>query len=101
MAFVVAVGDEAQRQREAGKQQRPRIQVGDRAPATEADAGHAMVEVLAIGPVDRLSVLQALEHHEGGVEERHRQQDQRQHERDHRRCLHGGLDGDHTHQQPQ
>jgi hypothetical protein len=59
------------------------------------------MEMLAVGPVDRLPVLQALEHHEGGVQERHRKQDQRQHERDHRRRLHGGLDGDHTHQQPE
>ncbi len=57
------------------------------------------MEVLAVGAVDRLSVLQALEHHEGGVQERHGQQDQRQHERHHRGGLHGRLDGDDAHQQ--
>jgi len=99
VAFVVAVGDEAQRQRHAGEQQCPRVQVGDRAAAGEADARHAVVEVLAVGTVDRLAVLQALEHDEGRVQERHGQQDQRQHERHDRLGLDGRLDGDDPHQQ--
>jgi len=101
VALVVAVGDEPQRQRKPGEHQRPRVQVGDRAPAAEADARHAVVEVLAVGAVDRLAVLQPLEHHEGRVQERHGEQDQGQHERHHRRGLDGGLDRDHTHQQTQ
>lgn len=32
VAFVVGVGHEAQRERESGEHQRPRVQVGDRAP---------------------------------------------------------------------
>ena len=101
MAFVVAVGDEAQRQREAREQQRPRVQVGDRAPAGEADPRHAVMEMLAVGAIQRLSVLQALEQHEGGVQEGHREQDQRQHERDHRGGLDGRLNRYHPHQQAQ
>ncbi len=101
MPFVVAVGDEPQRQRHPRQQQRPRIQIGDRAATREADAGHAMVKVLAVGAVDRLPVLQPLEHYEGRVQKRDRQQDQRQHERDDRRRLDGGLHRDHAHQQPQ
>ncbi len=60
-----------------------------------------MVEMLAVGLVDRLPVLQALEHNERRVQERHGQQDQRQHERHHGRCLYGGLHGDDAHQQPE
>jgi hypothetical protein len=98
---VVAVRHESKRQRETREQQRPRVQVGDRAPVREADAGHAVVEVLAVGAVDRLPVLQALEHDERRVQERHGEQYQRQHERDDRRDLHGSLDRDHPHQQPE
>jgi hypothetical protein len=98
VAFVVAVGDEAQREREAGEHQGPGVEVGDGAPAGEADAGHAVVEMLAIGAIDGLLVLQPLEHHEGGVEEGDRQQDERQHEGDDGGGLHGGLHGDHPHQ---
>jgi hypothetical protein len=76
LAFVVGVGHEAQREREPGEHQRPRVQVGDRAPAGEPDAGHAMVEVLAVGGIDGTAVLQSLEHHERGVQERHGEQDQ-------------------------
>jgi hypothetical protein len=57
------------------------------------------MEVLAVGAVERLFVLQPLEHDEGRVEERHGEQDQRQHERDDGRRLHGRLDGDHAHQE--
>jgi hypothetical protein len=99
VAFVVAVGDEAQCQRHASEQQRPCVEIGDRAPAGEANARHAVVEVLAVGAVERLPVLQALEHHEGRVEKRHREQDQRQHERHDRLGLDRGLDGDDAHQQ--
>jgi hypothetical protein len=67
MPFVIAVGDEAQSQRQAGEHHRPCVQVGDRAPAREADTRHPMVEMLVVRPVDRLAVLQALEHHERGV----------------------------------
>ena len=101
MAFVIAVGHEAQRQREAREHQRPRVQVSDRPPAAEADPRHPVMEVLAVGSIDRLPVLQPLEHHEGRVEERHGQQDQRQHERHDRGCLDGCLDRDDAHQQPQ
>ena len=99
MAFVVAVGDEAQRQREPGEHQRPGVEVGDRAPAGEADARHAVMEVLAVGGVDRAPVLQPLEHDESRVEERHGEQDQRQHEREHDFGLDGALDGEAAHQQ--
>ncbi len=57
------------------------------------------MEVLAVGPVERLFVLQPLEHDERRVEERHGEQNQRQHERDDGRRLDGRLDGDHAHQQ--
>jgi hypothetical protein len=67
MPVVIAIGNEAQRQRKPGEHQCPRVQVGDRAPAREADARHAMVEVLAVWTVDRLSVLQPLEHDERSV----------------------------------
>jgi hypothetical protein len=96
---VVAVGNEAQRQRETREEQRPCVQVGDRAPAREADAGHAMVEVLAVGPVYRLLVLQPLEHDERRVQERDGEQDQRQHQGHDGGRLDGRLDGDHAHQQ--
>jgi hypothetical protein len=96
---VVAVGDEAKRQRQSGEHQRPGVQVGDRAAAGEADARHPVMEVLAVGAVDRLAVLQPLEHDERRVEERHGQQDQRQHERDDSRRLDGCLDRDHAHHQ--
>lgn len=58
-----------------------------------------MVEVLAVRPVDRLLVLQPLQHHERGIQERHREQDKGQHEGDDRRRLDSGLDRDHAHQQ--
>jgi hypothetical protein len=96
---VIAVGNEPQRQRETREHQRPRVQVGDRAAAGEADPRHAVVEVLAVGTVDRLLVLEPLEHHEGRVEERHGEQDQRQHERHHGGSLDSRLYGDHAHQQ--
>jgi hypothetical protein len=96
---MVGVGDEPQRERQAGEHQGPRVQVGDRAPAGEADAGHAVMEVLAVGGIYGALVLQALEHHEGSVEERDREQDQGQDEgHDHRR-LDRRLDGNHPHQQ--
>jgi hypothetical protein len=60
-----------------------------------------MVEVLAVGGVDRALVLQSLEHHECGVQERDGQQDQRQHERHDHRRLDSCLDGHHAHQQAQ
>ena len=96
---MVAVGDEAQRQRDPRQHQRPGIQVGDRAAARKADTRHAVVEVLAVGAVDRLLVLQPLEHDEGRVQERHRQQDQGQHERHHGGRLDRGLHSDAAHQQ--
>ncbi len=96
---MVAVGDETQRQREPGEHQRPGVQVGDRAAAREADPGHAMMEVLAVGAVDGLLVLEPLQHHEGRVQERHGEQDQRQHQRDHGLGLDRRLDRDHAHQQ--
>jgi len=99
MAFVIAVGDEAQRKRKAREHQRPRIQVGDRAAVAEADPGHSVMEVLAVGAVDGLPVLQALEHHEGGVQEWNGEQDERQHEGHHRRRLDRCLNGYHAHQQ--
>jgi hypothetical protein len=99
MTFVVGVGDEAQRERETGEHQRPRVQIGDRASAREADAGHAMVEVLAVGCVYGAAVLQALEHHECRVEERHREQDQGQHERHDGGGLDGSLDRHDSHEQ--
>ncbi len=98
---MVAVGNEAQRQRDAREHQRPGIEVGDRAPPREADPRHAVMEVLAVGSVDGLLVLHPLEHDEGGVEEGHREQDQRQHQRHHRSGLDRCLDGDHAHQQPE
>ncbi len=98
---MVRVGDEAQRQREPGEHQRPGVQVGDRAPVGEADPRHPVVEVLAVGLVDRLAVLQPLEHDEGRVQEGDRQQDQGQHEGDHRRRLDRRLDRYHAHQQAQ
>ena len=58
-----------------------------------------MVEVLVVGGVDRSLVLQALEHHEGGIEEWDRQQDQGQHERHDHRLLDRCLDGNHSHQE--
>ncbi len=97
--MVVAVGDEAQRQGDACEHQRPGVQVGDRAPVGEADSRHAMVEVLAVGTVDRLLVLQPLEDDERAIQERHREQDQGQHERHDGRGLDGCLDCDHAHQQ--
>jgi hypothetical protein len=98
VTFVVRVGDEPQREGETGEHQRPRVQVGDRAPRGEADAGHAVVKVLAVGGVYGALVLQALEHHERGVEERDGEQDQRQDEgHDHRR-LDRRLDCNHPHQ---
>jgi len=57
------------------------------------------MEVLAVGPVDRLAVLQPLEHDERRVEERHGEQDQRQHERHDGSRLDGRLDRDHAHQE--
>jgi hypothetical protein len=97
--FVVGVGNEAQGERETGKHQGPRVQVGDRAPAGEADTGHAVVEVLAVGSVDRALVLQSLEHHESGVQEGDREQDQGQHKGHYDRRLDGGLNRHHPHQQ--
>lgn len=96
---MVGVGHEPQRQRQPGEHQRPGVQVGNRAPAGEADARHPVMEVLAVGGVDRAPVLQALEHDEGRVEERHGEQDQRQHEGDDGRRLDRRLDGDDAHQQ--
>ena len=75
MAFVVGVRHEAQRERESGEHQRPCVQVGDRAAIGEPDACHAVMEVLAVGGVYGAAVLQALEHDEGRVEERHGEQD--------------------------
>jgi hypothetical protein len=96
---MVRVGDEAQGEREASEHQRPGVQVGDRAPVGEADAGHPVVEVLAVGLIDRLAVLEALEHDEGRVQEWDREQDQGQHERDDGGRLDRRLDRDHAHQQ--
>ncbi len=98
---MVAVGDEAQRQRDAGEHQRPGVEERDRAPAREADPRHAVMEVLAVGPIDRLLVLQPLEQHEGRVEERHREQDQRQHEGHDGGRLDRRLDDHDSHQQPE
>ncbi len=101
VAFVVAVGDEAKRESEAGEKQRPGVEVGNRAPAREADPGHPVMEVLIVGPVDRLAVLQALQHHEGRVEEGDGEQDQRQHQGDNGGRLDRRLDRDHAHQEAQ
>jgi hypothetical protein len=60
-----------------------------------------MVKVLAVRPVDRLLVLQALEHDEGRIEEGNRQQDERQHEGHDGSRLDRRLDRDHAHQQPE
>ena len=57
------------------------------------------MEVLAVGPVDGLLVLEALEHHERRVQEGHREQDQGKHEGHHGRRLHRRLDRDGAHQQ--
>jgi len=98
---VIAVGDEAQRERKTGEQQRPGVQVGDRASVGETDPCHPVMKVLAVGAVDRLAVLQPLEHDEGRVQEGNRQQDQGQHEGHDGRRLDRRLDGDHAHQQAQ
>jgi hypothetical protein len=74
---MVAVGDKPESQGKPGQQQRPDVQVGDRAPARKTDPGHSVMEVLAVPPVDRLAILQPLEHHERRVEEGHCQQHER------------------------
>ena len=78
VAVVVGVGDEAQGDGEPGEHQRPAVEVEDGAADAEADPGHAVMEVLAVGLVERLVVLEPLEHDERRVEERHGEQDQRQ-----------------------
>jgi len=57
------------------------------------------MKMLTVGTVDRLAVLQPLEHDERGVQKRHGEQDQGQHERHHGGRLDGRLDRDHAHQQ--
>jgi len=53
-----------------------------------------VVEVRAIGQVDRLAVLDPLRDHEPGVEDRHGENDQREYERDDRVRLQRALHGD-------
>jgi hypothetical protein len=60
-----------------------------------------MVEMLAVGAIEWLAVLQALEYHEGRVEKRYGEQDQRQHKRHYGLGLDSSLDGDDAHQQAQ
>ena len=95
MAVVVRVRDEAHRDREAGEQERPRVQVEDRAPLAEADPRHAVVEVVRVGRPRRAPVLEPPRDHEARVEERHGEDRERADERDQRvrlqRALHGGA----------
>ncbi len=98
---MVAVGDKAQRQCQARQHQRPGIQIRDRAPAAEANASHAVVEVLAVAFINGLLVLQALEHNESRIQERHSQQDQRQHKAHDRGRLNRTLDHHAAHQKAQ
>ena len=57
------------------------------------------MEVLAVGLVDRAAVLQPLEHHEGRVEERYGEHDERQDEREDGVRLHRAEDRDAAEQQ--
>ena len=98
-AVAVGVVDEAQRDGEAGEHQRPGVEEEHRRAHAVADPRHAVVQVLLVGGVDGPAVLQALEHDERGVEERHGEQDQRQREGDDRRGLQVALDRDRAHQQ--
>src|SRR5205814_1941246 len=60
-------------QREGGGRQRPAPEpdVGGCAPLREADVDEAMVEVMPVGGVHRLAVLEALRDHERRVDDRH------------------------------
>ena len=102
VAAIVAVRDQPQGERQPGQDQGPAVEVGERAPLGEADVGHAVVEVPAVGLVDRLVVLESLGDHEGGVEDRHREDHQRESECDHGIGLQRSLDrhdGDHVAEQ--
>ena len=54
---------------------------------------HPVVEVPAVGLVDRAPVLEPLRDHEAAVEDRHREHDQREEQRDHGVRLQGAQDG--------
>ena len=69
--------DEAGEQRVAGHHQRPQVQVGGGAALREADAHEPVVEVVVVGAPRRAAVLEPLEHHERGVEDRHGEHEQR------------------------
>ena len=91
-AVVLGVGHEAHRQRERRQRQRPPVQVEHGPPLGEADVGEAVVEVPSVGRVDGPAVLDPLGHHEGRVERRHGQDQQREEQRHDRRRLEDALD---------
>ena len=89
--MVVAVGDEAQGERQRRHHHGPAVEVEQRSPLGEADVRHPVVEVGAVGFVEGPAVFQPLGDHEAGVEDRHGEHDQRQEESDHRIGLQRAL----------
>jgi hypothetical protein len=90
---AVAEGHEPRRERGAGEARAPQPHGDGRAALREADVQEAVVEVAAVGRVDRTVVLQAPGDHERGVHDRHGQDEQRQQEDDGRSGLEQALDG--------
>src|SRR6476660_1521018 len=60
---VPVVGDEPDRQRQRRQDAAPAVQVEGRTPLREADVREPVVEVPAVGLVDRLAVLEAFQDH--------------------------------------
>ena len=68
----------------------PRVHVDDRAPLREADVHEAVVQVRAVGAVQRLPVLEPLGDDERRVDDRHREHEQREEQRRRSRPSSGG-----------
>jgi hypothetical protein len=84
---------EARKKRVGGHHQRPQVQVRGRPALGEPDAHEPVVEVVVVRAPRRPAVLEALEHHERGVEDRHREHQQRRDEGDRRGRLQDAVDG--------
>ena len=99
--MVVGVGDEPEGEREGGQRQRPAVEVERGAPRGEPDVGETVVEVPAVGLVDRLAVLDSLGQHEARVEDRRGEHNQREGEAHQGVRLQGALHDDGPQQVPE
>src|SRR5512133_1102537 len=98
---VLVRADEAKGERCRGERPAPQPDVAGRATLRETDVHEAVVQVLAVRDVHGLSVLEPLRDNERGVDDRHRENEQREEEGHDRRGLQKPLERNRGQHEPE